>query len=82
MRANRILAMHHVKAENIFMLEGSVAYRTGHCLSVVHGGIVVRWIDQGFNPEIWDEHTNIRPWLHGGGVPVWSTWPVGSAVGE
>ena len=21
---------------------------------------MVRWIDQGFNPEIWDEHTYIR----------------------
>ena len=62
MRANRILAMHHVKAENIFMLEGSVAYRTGHCLSVVHGGIVVGWIDQG---SIQRSGTNTQTSGHG-----------------
>ena len=36
-----------------------MAFRTGHCLSAVHGGVMIRWVDQRFNPEIWDEHSHI-----------------------
>ena len=42
------------------LLEGSMAFRTGHCLSAIQGGMMIRWIDQRFNPEIWDKHSHIR----------------------
>ena len=53
-----LMNLSHVSFQGSCLLEASVAFRTGHCLSVIYGGLMIRWIDQWFNPEIWDKHTH------------------------